>query len=536
MALAGSLWKTAQDSPSRQLLWELNRLVLSEQEESFQRLDRESQQREAAHKNALAEAIARHDKVRNDAEAERDRHERQQQQERAQREEEQRQQAEREKQAELERERAAKRRLAEQAEAAARAERAATQEREAEEAREKAEKDRREARAVQEKKEEQEAADRKRVSEERKAKIENSAAAARPTPTSKTIQSATSEPAANTLSKITLDPGREAEHQRYLGIHQTLKELRKFMMQQAKQNPALKEKMGDMRRELRKSVGQLREGKGKNTPQVSARTATSFEKRNNLLDQNNAIMTVLREALKSFPEPKVGLAKFVARPVEDLQAPALVIYLLNHLSKAIISQLIKEASVSPRLAEPIGVAAVNFFARDEFRVNGVSLIDILIAKYHVVCPPIFGIYGSESSDQGRERLGWWREEAGGPWISEQLHQDRMTGLGAGYAAISLRTFENSRMINPYPPYHFWRALAAILNVPAGQVTDTHFILLRALIENSEQRFLLFFGDSAKQLMRFAIVEYPKRASKDSVAAKVLSNLGNTMKKDKKLYL
>ncbi|KAL8814132.1 MAG: hypothetical protein Q9223_006622 [Gallowayella weberi] len=531
MAVAGSPWKTALHSPSRQLLWELNRLVLSEQEESFQRLDRESQQREAAHKSALAEAIARHDKVRNDAEAERDRHGKQQQQERAQREEEQRQQAEREKQAELERERAAKRRLAEQAEAAARAERAATQEREAEEARVKAEKDRREARAVQEKKEKQEAVERKRVSEERKVEIDKSAAAA-----AAPIQSTSSESAAKTSPRTTLDSGREAEHQRYLEIHKTLKQLRKFMMQQARQNPALKEKMGDMRRELRKSVGQLREGKGKNTPQVSARTATSFEKRTNLLDQNNAIMTVLREALKSFPEPKVGLARFVARPVEDIQAPALVIYLLNHLSKAIISQLIKEASVSPRLAEPIGVAAVNFFARDEFRVNGVSLIDILIAKYHVVCPPIFGIYGSESTDQGRERLGWWREEAGGPWINQQLHQDRMTGLGAGYAAISLRTFENSRMINPYPPYHFWRALAAILNVPAGQVTDTHFILLRALIENSEQRFLMFFGDSAKQLLRFAIVEYPKRASKDSVAAKVLSNLGNTMKKDKKLYL
>ncbi|KAL8680644.1 MAG: hypothetical protein Q9186_003182 [Xanthomendoza sp. 1 TL-2023] len=519
MAVAGSSRKPAQDSPSRQLLWELNRLVLSEQEEFYGRLDRESQQREAAHKSALAEAIARHDKVRNDAEAERDRHEKQQQQERAQREEQQRQEAERERQAKLEQERTERRRLAERAEAAARAERAATQEREAEEARVKAEKHRRDARAVQEKKEEQEAAERKRVLDKRKAKEATLAAAAAPSaPTSKTIQPNTSQSTARISQKPTPDPGREAEHQRYLGIHQTLKELRKFMTQQAKQNPILKEKMGDMRRELRKSVGQLREGKGKNTA------------------QNNAIMNVLREALKSFPEPKVSLAKFVARPIEDVQAPALVIYLLNHLSKAIISQLIKEASVSPRLAEPIGVAAVNFFAREDFRVNGVSLIDILIAKYHVVCPPLFGIYGSESTDQGRERLGWWREEAGGPWISEQLHQDRMTGLGAGYAAISLRTFENSKMTNPYPPYNFWRALATILNVPAGQVTDTHFVLVRALIENSEQRFLMFFGDTAKQLMRFAIMEYPKRASRDSVAAKVLSNLGNTMKKDKKLYL
>jgi len=33
--------------------------------------------------------------------------------------------------------------------------------------------------------------------------------------------------------------------------------LRKFMADQAKTNPALKGRMGDMRREIRKSVGQL---------------------------------------------------------------------------------------------------------------------------------------------------------------------------------------------------------------------------------------------------------------------------------------
>lgn len=219
-----------------------------------------------------------------------------------------------------------------------------------------------------------------------------------------------------------------------------------------------------------------------------------------------------------------------------MQAPALFVYLLNHFAKAVIAQFIKEAAVSPTIADPIGTAAVNVFARDEHLVNGISLIDILVAKFHRVCPPLFGIYGSESTDQGRERLGWWRELPGGPWVSTQMHQDRMTGLGAGYAAISLRNFESSRMTNPYPPYHYWRTLTGILNVPGGQVTDTHLVVLRALLANSESRFLMAYGESAKQLMQFAVHEYPKRAAKDSVAATLLSNLGNTWKKDKKLYL
>lgn len=252
--------------------------------------------------------------------------------------------------------------------------------------------------------------------------------------------------------------------------------------------------------------------------------------------QHASIQRTLKEAVRLFPQPTIGLASFIAHPVQDAQAPAALVYLLNHFSKAVISQFIKEAAVSPKIADPIGTIAISIFANSEFRVNGTSLIDILVAKMHVVCPPVFGIYGPDTTKEGRTRLGWWREEPEGAWISEQSHQDRMTGLGAGYAALSLRNFEKSKTPNPFPPYHFWRALTGILNVPAGQVTETHLVLLKALLTNSETRFLQFFGEPAKKLLQFAVQEYPKRAHKGSVAAVVLSNLGDAMKKDKKLYL
>ncbi|KAL8755051.1 MAG: hypothetical protein Q9199_003922 [Rusavskia elegans] len=535
MAVADvSPWKAAKDSPSRQLLWELSRLALAEQEESLERLDQACRERGAVLKSALDEAVARHDKVRKDAEAEGARIEQERQQAKARREAEHRQQEERERQAEAERERAARQRAA-----AERAERAATQEREAEQARVKAEKDRQDAQKAKAKREEEEAADRRKAEEERKAKEAAVAAAAaqRSIPRTQPALSTTGQPVAITSQRTRLDPEREKEHQRYLEIHKTLKELRHFMDQQSKQNPTLKAKMGDMRRGLRKSVGQLREGRGANIKQVGAPLAKVSDSTAILTcEQNKAIWDTLGEALTSFPEPKISLATLIARPIQDVQAPALFVYLLNHFAKAVIAQFIKEAAVSPTIADPIGTATVNVFAKDEHLVNGISLIDILIAKFHRVCPPLFGIYGSESTDQGRERLGWWRDQSGGPWVPTQMHQDRMTGLGAGYAAISLRNFENSRMTNPYPPYHYWRTLTGILNVPAGQVTDTHLVLLRALLANSEPRFLMAYGECAKQLMQFAVNEYPKRAPKDSVAATLLSNLGNTWKKDRKLYL
>jgi nucleoporin GLE1 len=56
--------------------------------------------------------------------------------------------------------------------------------------------------------------------------------------------------------------------QQYLEIHNRLKKLRTFMADQAKQSPELKKRMGEMRREIRKSVGQLTEGKGANRQPV----------------------------------------------------------------------------------------------------------------------------------------------------------------------------------------------------------------------------------------------------------------------------
>lgn len=268
MAVADvSPWKIAKDSPSRQLLWELSRLALAEQEASLERLDQACRERGAVLKSALDEAAARHDKVRKDAEAEGARIEQERQRAKARREAEYRQQEERERQAEAERDRAARQRAATE-----KAERAATQEREAEQARLKAEKDRQDVQKAKARQEEEEAAGRREAQEERKAKEAAAAvsAAARSKPTTQLAPSTTGQPIMSTSQRTCLDPEREKEHQRYLEIHSTLKELRHFMDQQSKQNPTLKAKMGDMRRGLRKSVGQLREGRGANTKQVGA--------------------------------------------------------------------------------------------------------------------------------------------------------------------------------------------------------------------------------------------------------------------------
>ena len=239
-------------------------------------------------------------------------------------------------------------------------------------------------------------------------------------------------------------------------------------------------------------------------------------------------------------EPEVDVPMFMVNPPSGLsttKGPALLIYLLNIFAKALISQFIGEAGILPQAADPIGVIGSQIFASTEFRWNSLSLIDILIAKYHFVCPVIFGIYGDEETNQGRYRSGWIKENKGDDhWISEQKHFDRMTGLGAGYAAISLRNYDKSKLQNPYPVYHFWRSLAAIINTPPQEATSTHFTVLKALIENNEKRILDFFGNAGRLALRKALVDFPQESGAKSVPAKSIAMMPDIWRKDKKFFL
>ena len=258
---------SAQDSPSRQLLWELQRLVVTTQEENEERLSREYQKREIKYKTALADAIARHERVRENAEAEKARLERQIQEEQERIEALMRKEEQRQKQAEKQ---AALERI--------RLEAAAKLLKEQQAARQKAEQDRQEAetakavetaKVVKALKEKQEsdakakaAEDRRKADSDRKTKeaaVANAQSSQRP----QAVVTSDKQPAIITSQAPARKSEVEVEHDRYLEIHQRLKKLRHFMDEQAKQNLKLKTNMGDMRRDIRKCVGQLVEGGGK---------------------------------------------------------------------------------------------------------------------------------------------------------------------------------------------------------------------------------------------------------------------------------
>lgn len=189
------------------------------------------------------------------------------------------------------------------------------------------------------------------------------------------------------------------------------------------------------------------------------------------------------------------------------QYPAALLFLLSHFAKSVVSQLAQEVSRDILAADPIGIIAVTVFSSPEFLFNGHSLIDVLWAKYHKVCPVLFGIYGSEKTAAGRARLGWHSED--GTYVSPQEHYDRMAGFAAGFSAITLRDFSKSKNKSPAPVHLFWTSLARIVSAPNDEQTPTHYIALNNMLnKNSVPRFIGFYGTAAIAALRTACVTFP----------------------------
>jgi nucleoporin GLE1 len=258
--------------------------------------------------------------------------------------------------------------------------------------------------------------------------------------------------------------------------------------------------------------------------------------------QTQEIRTTLEKAA-SIAEPSVDIRQFIAFPPENIaksddnKVPALLIYGLNILAKSLISSLITEASINQGHAEPIGIVAAQIFSTESFLYKGVHMVDILWAKYRVVCPALWGFYGNEKTEAGRRALGWWRDGGSdGPFVSEQAHADRMTALGAGFAALTLRNFGKTQRKNPFPNTLYWFSMHKILNIPAAEIQETHVTLLSAMLRSSAERIVGFFGHIGLALMRKAIVELPANLPRQSMAVNQLKLLKDLYQREKNIII
>ncbi|KAL3473315.1 hypothetical protein BJX99DRAFT_200802 [Aspergillus californicus] len=530
-----SSYPPQMDSPSKQLMldltrdleqlrvhnFELKKVKAYERRSFYESLDKLDSELEAQHNAALDKVAARHDQVLEEAEETLRAHQRAEEESRRKAEE-ARREAERKEQERAEKlrrdkEEFARREVERQAalKVAEEAKRQALEETEKRKQLEQKEKERKEQERKERERLEEEA--RKRQAETQKA--EQEAAQRLKDETSQNQQAARQKQLGG--GKLTAEEVKI--HQRYVELHQHLKKFRQYLKDQAKMNPIVKQNMGEMRRTIKKCVGQLREGKGVNK------------------NQTTEIRTTLEKAV-SISEPSVDIRQFIAFPPENIansddnKVPALLIYALNIFSKSLISSLITEASINHGHAEPIGIVAAQIFSMDAFIYKGYHMVDILWAKYRVVCPALWGFTGSEKTESGRRALGWWRDAPDGPYVSEQAHADRMTALGGGFAALTLRNFGKTARKNPFPNTLYWTSMHKILNIPPNEIQETHVTILSAMLRSSAERIVGFFGHVGLALMRRAIVDLPASLPHQGMGVNQLKLLKDLYKRDKNIII
>ena len=548
------------DSPSR-LIEEFSKAYIDEERSFKRKLDEQADEQDRLHREALAKSLREHEEVRMSAERARERLELEMERVKRQQEEAEREALERARRAKAEEEAAAERRKVEEAKRQEQLMReAAARQRELEETQRRVEEQKRQQDAEKAKREQ----DRVEAETERKAKEQAEAqqkaqadaratnhvrftpsvaggsvgsSAGAPPATQPTTQlngaASTSQPSVplTLAQKRTAAPGFIAttgtlmpqwivtqpedviaEHQRYLDLHSRLKTMRsKTLSDYEAQDRELKVKLGDMRRELNKTMGQLnKQDKKASAAAVSDPILLKHVQANISSSQHREFKRILLEA-KTMNSVTVDISQFIVnvpatkvkQGVQKTQFPAALLFLLNHFAKMLINQLAQEVAADITMAEPIGIAAATVFAAPDFRFNGISLIDVLWAKYHKVCPVLFGMYGSENTHEGRAKVGW------SPGMPEKDRDDRMKGFAAGFAAITLRDFSKSPNSNPAPNHLFWTSLARILNTPPDQRVSTQYVVVQNMLQISISRFVNFYGSAAIAALKKATGEFPE---------------------------
>lgn len=513
---------------SETLVDEIGALHIREERAWRQRQDERDAEQERRHQQALAQAAAEHDRILRNAIEAAETEALKQERERKQKEEEDRRVLEAERSAKAAREAAERQRKKEELQRQEQEqEKRAAEEREIQE---------QEARLAQQKRQnEADALRRKQEHEalERKAKEEADAAAAaaaaktaaappaqaapntqqsQPQPSLTPVTQPSTAPAVQPISKPTTQiaapssasvaqsalkstPAQlEAVHKQYLEIHKRLKKMRETVDEQSR---APQWSISDHRRKINTVMGQFTPDKVKNRAALKR------------------VLETLNDALNSRPEPTINVTPFLANPPDNSERhmPLALVYLLNLISKLVINQFCSDNIAT---IDALAIVLVTVFSKPEYLHNGTtSLIDILLAKYHVVCPVLFGIYGNEKTSEGRKRIGWDRADG-----DLEIHKSRMAGLATGYGCLSLRDFNKSKSNNPFPPPNYWRALSYIANTPPAHLQPTHWLVLKGLVDTHVEKFLKFYGQAGLAALRKVLVELPRdapdNAAKDAV--------------------
>jgi len=521
----GSLIRESYESPTRQIHIEFNKLLVDSDREFHKRLDQDAEERAKRHRDQLNKAAQEHQRIQEGAKLEIERIALEEEQKKRQREEAQQREIERLNLEKVQQEAEAQRQKLE----------ALRRKEEAEKAIAERNKQLLEADARAKARREQEEAVRKQKEEQERRAREAAAAAAHKTQTQVTrpsplahVTSASAETASAVTAKPTsTEPSSDIldVHKKYLALHGQMKKFRKEFADAHKEkgNP-LKESIGNARRNMKKRLGQVTVERKDSQAAIQALRAECFGK---ALETPGPMIDIRPYIISQQIPPLANEA--------EAQYPAFLLFIWIYFEKFLITQWFNEAANEDgRIIAELGLIAASLYADPRYMWKGiVPLTDTFTAKLHRVCPMLFGIRGN--ADTNRAGLGLDKFHAGQD--ENNRYAQLLTGVGAGYAALSLRNFNK---VPAVPMSDYWRAIVTICNTPSEALYPGHFFVLKGLLQDFVRKFLTFYGVHAKAVIKRAVFDLPNRAPKGrpgiTEAANLVKVLPDTWKVQLKLTL
>jgi nucleoporin GLE1 len=330
--------------------------------------------------------------------------------------------------------------------------------------------------------------------------------------------------AAPSASSTVSAPGVEELHAKYLELHSRMKIFRKEFVNKHKQvGDPLKGPVGDTRRDMRKRLGQVTTERKDSQAAINRLRAECFDK----ALQTPGPMIDIRPYIVSHQIPEVTNEA-------EAQYPALLLYAWICFEKSVIMQWNQEAANEDHsIIQELGLIAASLYSDHKYKWKGVvPLTDTLLAKLHRVCPMMFGINGNTTTKQGLARLGL--DKYGTSDANQNSYLQMATGVGAGYAALSLRQFSGKNPAVPMADY--WRAVASICNTPSDALFPGHFMCLKGLLRDFVRKFLTFYGVHAIAVLRRATRALPDRAPSERPGLKSAADIVRSMPDGWKLTL
>jgi nucleoporin GLE1 len=125
-----------------------------------------------------------------------------------------------------------------------------------------------------------------------------------------------------------------------------------------------------------------------------------------------------------------------------------MVWMTNQIAKMAFRQIKTECIAKPELADCIGVVIAAVFADSKYCLNGISLIDIVVARFLKWSPLLLGETGPDATVEDKKRLGFKVDEDDGTCETNEVYATRMQALAAGYVALAARSAPS----NPSNPF------------------------------------------------------------------------------------